>query len=102
MSMLQWISWYQPTEDPRPLNFPPNQYVLGWWVTGETMDGVQILCALVIATTEENAQRITKVDWPEAEDWRFCEETETTELSDRFPYPDWAEKRVKDYNENVS
>ena len=102
MVKLQWVSWWQPTEDYRPLNFPPNQYILGWWKSGEDMEGNASLCALVIAMTEENAKRIIKVDWPEADNWRFCYEKEGTNLSDRFPVSEWMQERINDYNANAA
>lgn len=98
MAKLQWISWYQPTADYRPLTFPPNQAILGWWCTGESANGDATLCALVRADSEEKAQDAVKHDWPEADEWRFCEERGNTELGSRFPPNDWMKERMS-YND---
>jgi len=87
-----WISWYQPTDDYRPLTYPPNEGVLGWWCSGET-DNAYTLCAWVQAANEVEAKNIIKLDWPEAERWRFCEKKDSIEPSDRFPLEEWMEER---------
>ena len=92
-----WISWYQPTEDHRPLTYPPNASILGWWCTGTRgSDDASTMCALVSADSEEAAKQAIRKDWPEAEEWRFCEKKESLELSDRFPLSDWMEPRFRD------
>ena len=68
-----WLSWYQPGDDPRPLTCPPNEAIRGWWVSG-TGDDKFSICAVVDAESEEAAKAAVRVDWPEAEKWRFCEE----------------------------
>lgn len=98
--MIYWISWYQPTEDHRPLTYPPNKGVLGWWCTGMSDKG-DTLCAMVVADTAVHAEEIIRVDWPEAETWRFCDEVATTTLSDRFPLDSkWMKPRIDAYNES--
>jgi len=90
-----WISWHQPTEDFRPLNFPPKQNVLGWWCSGYGGDDTPILCALVEATHEGMAKAVVREDWPEAEKFRFCEPRDNEwRPSDRFPLSDWMEQRL--------
>lgn len=90
MSKYKWVSWYQPEGDHRPINFPPDKKTLGWWKTGERCsDGASTLVALVLAETEEVAVSILKVDWPEVDEIRFCEEKNDTKLSDRFPIKEW-------------
>ena len=92
-----WISWYQPTEDYRPLTDPPNAAVLGWWCSGERCsDSAATLCALVEAKDERRAYVVIKKDWPEAEEWRFCEpRDEAWEPNDRFPVEhDWVRARI--------
>ncbi len=107
--MLYWISWEQDVTksngDHRPLNFPPREEVLGWWCTGEKGDGLcHIMCALVISDTEENAKELLQKDWPETKScvWRFCDVTETTTLSDRFPLADWMKPRIEEYNKQCA
>lgn len=96
MSNYQWISWHQPTGDYRPLNFPPNAAVLGWWCSGYDSDDVPILCALVKATTEDDARKAVKADWPEAERWRFCEQRDTVNcLGTRFVPTEWMVPRLE-------
>jgi hypothetical protein len=93
-----WISWYQPTSDPRPLKFPPNENVLGWWETGlRCSDKAITICALVLAGNKKSAERAIRLDWPEASEWRFCEEKEDAILSDRFPLNEWMSKRIAAY-----
>ena len=87
--MRFWISWQQPTSDPRPLTAPPNAAVLGWWESG-IGDGHFTLCAVVEAKSEAEAKAAVRKDWPEAGDWRFCEERPASwRPSDRFPLSDW-------------
>lgn len=94
-----WISWYQRTSDYRPLSFPPNQRVLGWWKTGEVSDNSFTLVSLVKAKSEDDAKMSILIDWPEAKDnWRFCDEKENTSLSDRFQLSDWMEERINNEN----
>jgi len=95
-----WISWWQPTDDYRPLTFPPNPGVMGWWKSGETMDEKpkSSLCAWVVAKNEDEAMEVVLKDWPEAEDWRFItpQADDWDGPGDRFPLPDWSPKRKKD------
>jgi hypothetical protein len=92
---LFWISWYQPTEDYRPLGYPPNAAILGWWCTGtRTSDDASTICALVRAEDEAAAQSAVIIDWPEAIDWRFCELRHDWQSSARFPLTDWMVERM--------
>ena len=81
-----WISWYQPTEDYRPLRDPPNAAVLGWWCSGYRDDDAT-LCAVVVADSCDKATKVVQVDWPEAFEFRFIEQQEAdwTPPGDRFP-----------------
>lgn len=89
-----WISWVQPGDDVRPLHYPPGQGVLGWWSTGYIQGG-QTLCAMVRAANEQEAKGVVAGDWPEANEWRFCEHRETPEVAGRFPLKDWMLVRMK-------
>ena len=92
---MKWVSWYQPTEDYRPIGFPPNEKVLGWWCTGSGAKGATIV-AVVFADNDAAAKEAVLVDWPEVEEWRFCEdmaESKLTQLSTRFPVSDWMATR---------
>ena len=90
-----WVSWYQPTEDYRPLTFPPVPELLGYWCSGSTYEDPprHTLCAAVLGDSEAEAKANINKYWPEATDWRFCEKCEY-EIdgwwSDRFPLPDWS------------
>lgn len=92
-----WLSWYQPTKDYRPLLDPPNEHVLGWWCSGyRGSDDVPILCALIAARSEDEAQASVKTDWPEAEEWRFCEKKPDDYIpGDRFPIDGWSKERIE-------
>jgi len=92
-----WVSWYQPTEDYRPLSDPPNQNILGWWCSGSRLsDDARTLCAVVLAVDEEHAKTAVTVDWPEAVQWRFVEEKSIDFVpGDRFPIGDgWERQRL--------
>lgn len=93
--MFYWLSWYQPTEDYRPLKDPPNPAILGWWCSGERADGAATLCACVIGENESHARNAVRIDWPEAQEWRFCKPVEEIgwRPSDRFPLVDWMRVR---------
>lgn len=84
-----WISWYQPTEDYRPIYPKGDKEPLGhlYWCTGERADGASTMCAVVDAKDESEAKLTIKKYWPEANEWRFCEERPYNWLpgSDRFP-----------------
>lgn len=86
-----WISWHQPTEDWRSINFPPIG-VMGYWCSGyRGEDDVPILVALVDAESEDDAKAVVLKDWPEATDWRFVKKrTQDYRTGDRFPLPDWS------------
>lgn len=88
-----WISWVQPGNDVRPLHYPPGERVLGWWSTGYTQGG-QTLCAMVRAAGEQEAKDAVTKDWPEADEWRFCDPRETPEVTGRFQLKDWMVERV--------
>ena len=99
--MLFWISWIQPTEDYRPLTYPPTENVLGWWCSGVRSDGANILCAYIVATDVEAAKNEVRRDWPEAVEWRFCETRDSVVTSDRFPLKGWMVSRVERYKNST-
>ncbi len=91
-----WMSWYQQSEDYRPLTYPPNAAILGWWCSGVRDDdeGSSILCAAVLAESMELAEAAVHLDWPEAREWRFCSERDLNFLpGDRFPLAAWMAER---------
>lgn len=89
-----WISWHQPGDDYRPLTYPPNAAVIGWWKSGEGR--MPILCAVVAAADEGAACAAVLQDWPEATDWRFCDEKPADWMpNDRFPLSDWMRERLR-------
>lgn len=90
---IYWISWYEPGTDHRPLSFPPNKAVLGWWCTGESGNRATI-CALVRAESEDAAKAAVREDWA-ADVWRFCDLRPKINLGDRFPLEDWMRPRFK-------
>jgi hypothetical protein len=92
-----WVSWYQDGDDYRPLNFPPNEGVLGWWCSGEAADGSATLVALLAARDESHAREIVNADWPELgeSEWRFADERDSSyRPGTRFVLTDWMEKRM--------
>lgn len=94
---LFWLSWYQPTEDYRPLTSPPNPQILGWWCSGHAAQGATI-CAYVEAEDDKSARDAVKRDWPEAEEWRFIEERNSYQTSDRFVPAEWAAERLQKWS----
>lgn len=101
MSKLKtyWTSWEQPTEDYRPLTFPPNEGILGWWCSGKG-ENYATLCAVIAAENEEDAINIVKKDWPEWIQWRFMNENSEIDLGDRFVVEadSWMIDRLNTYN----
>lgn len=91
-----WMSWYVEEDDHRPLTYPPNKAVLGWWCTGYDGNGRATLCGLIEAETEDAAQQAVFADWPGIE-WRFVDEMEPGYVvtSDRFPLSDWMVERLQ-------
>lgn len=89
-----WLSWFQPGDDFRPMTYPPNASVLGWWKSGITEYG-STLCALVREQSESLAWSAIEQDWPDMEDKRFCEDKGSLFLpGDRFPLSDWMKERI--------
>ena len=94
MSIRYWISWFQPGEDYRPLTFPPNEAIRGWWCSGYT-DTQSVLCAVVDAKSEKEAEDAILMDWPDLYEWRFIEIKPNGWVpGDRFPPSDWMVERL--------
>lgn len=93
-----WVSWVQPTKDYRPVNFPPNPKVLGWWCSGYR-DEQAIIVALIEAEDEKTAEQVIKKDWPEWSVWRFIYERDSDYQppGDRFPLSEWMRQRIKNH-----
>lgn len=91
-----WLSWYQNTDDYRPLSYPPNKGILSWWCSGHSDKGATI-CALVEGKSEEDAWNNVSIDWKSNErEYRFCDEVDKDWLpSDRFPITEkWQKERI--------
>jgi hypothetical protein len=93
-----WISWYETAEDHRPLTYPPNVSILGWWCSGyRCSDDAATICALVEAKDSRSAHNAIVKDWPGDKDWRFTDEVDSGWIpSDRFPVEEWMKERVGD------
>ena len=96
-----WMSWLCTSADFRPLNYPPNAGICGWWCTGDDPDGNATLCAVVDAPSDGQAFAAIYREWPEAEEyvrefgWRFVEQREPTWIpGDRFPPSEWMVARL--------
>lgn len=90
-----WLSWYQPTDDYRPLAFPPNEAILGWWCTGYECDSRPIICALVQAESLEAAWLAVRRDWPEfTKRFQGDRASDYVIRNDRFPLSDWMRERM--------
>lgn len=84
-----WVSWYQPGEDWRPI-YPDGHgrpFDGRYWKSGERCsDDATTVCAVVDAESEDDAKDAIQVFWPEAGEWRFCEEKAMDWTpGDRFP-----------------
>lgn len=92
-----WLSWYQPTDDYRPLTDPPHPQILGWWCTGYNNQDHATICALVEAGSEQDAKVYVEVSWPESAtaEWRFCERRDDWKPTDRFPLSPWMKERLE-------
>lgn len=88
-----WVSWYQPTEDYRPLTHPPSK-LLGWWCSGYNCeDDKAIIVVLLDADDEKQAKEILKEYWPETKNiaWRFFSIKENNFIpNNRFPLSEWS------------
>jgi hypothetical protein len=97
-----WISWAQPTDDFRPLTFPPNEAILGWWRSGYDSNDHATICALV--EVDHNRPELATVaiikEWPEvkevvkAGEWRFFNRVDSSwNPTDRFVREPWMTQR---------
>lgn len=93
--MRFWISWVQKTEDYRPINYPPNSAILGWWKSGIDSNDRAILCACVEAESQDAAEKALCIEWPENErSSRFFDQVaDDYQPGDRFPQSDWMKPR---------
>jgi hypothetical protein len=96
MTKRFWMSWNEPAQDYRPLNYPPNASILGWWCSGYDGDGVvSMICAWVAAEDEDAAKAAVVLDWPGDKSWRFCDEVAMDwRPNNRFPLSAWSKERV--------
>lgn len=98
---LYWCSWVQPTEDFRPIYFPPTENVLAWWRSGEAMDGQShTLCAWVQALNIDDLVKQVQQNWPEiveSSQFRFFDLHKKYKPSSRFPTDqyEWMNERLK-------
>ena len=99
MSKRYWLSWYEKSEDHRPLKYPPGKNILGWWCSGYRGDGEsKTMVALVKAGSESIAWLHVERDWPQPQgmEQRFCNEvSDNWRPSDRFPIADWMKPRIE-------
>jgi len=94
------MSWYCYDEDYRPLTYPPNEAILGWWCSGSGFHSkdkeYNTIVAMVDAKTENEAWSAVFQDWPGI-DKRFCEPQvkDAWQLSNRFILADWMIPRLR-------
>lgn len=97
-----WVSWVNVGEnDYRPITYPPNRGILGWWVSGEDTEGCTILVACVQGEDIDSAKEAVYKDWPELrgteDSFRFFEERDSDydpSKGGRFPLSDWMKERI--------
>ena len=87
-----WVSWYEPSEDYRPVTWPLPPEVAGYWCSGHEWGGAQraTLCAVVDSESDVAARRVINAAWAHdgSIDWRFCDEQPADWMppDDRFPH----------------
>lgn len=102
-----WASFVCTAEDYRPLTYPPNDRILGWWCSGYTPsqfddddEEYAVLCLAIDAADEAGAVDAVLEDWPAFSDngceWRFLEERpDEWRPGDRFPLAPWMTERFE-------
>lgn len=93
-----WVSWFQLSDDYRPLQDPPQpENIKAWWCSGSSEYGAT-LCAIVDAVDEDTATSCIENAWGigDVGDFRFVEEREDSWFpGDRFPITkDWEKSRL--------
>lgn len=103
IATLYWCSWWCEEGDHRPVTYPPNEAILGWWHTGYDSAGRKSLVAMVLAKDPSELIDAIRKDWPEFDgEWRFSDDIEHyRELGTRFPLKPWMEERIEDLGEIV-
>jgi len=96
------LSWYQPSDDHRPMTFPPPEPVIAWWCSGVSEQGATLI-AIVRGQCELDAWVAIRNQqaWPDAGAERFVQyiDIDTTKpepFGDRFPLSDWMRTRLKE------
>lgn len=84
-----WVSWYSPNSE-FTLYRP-------WWVSGESCEGLEIICAALIADDEESAKEQifeTHDNRPSSIDFRFVNErpSDWSPFNARFPKAKWMDE----------
>lgn len=90
-----WLRWLSNVEDHRPVTYPPNQAILGWWCTGYDSKDNGICVGLVQAYSQEQAWIFVSEDWPEMTADSGEEVGIDFPLGDRFPLRDWMKERIE-------
>lgn len=86
-----WMSWIEGVDgdgDYRPLTIPDRALVPAWWASGLDSDDDPILCAVVDATSPDEAEQIIEDHWCSVWHW-FCKQKPLNwrPQADRFPWP---------------
>lgn len=92
---LWWLSWWEASDDWRPMGpeWPPPLPIVAYWSTG--CDGPRTsVVALVCAADEQAAWAAVRAPhcWPTESERRFSRQI-VGPPSDRFPCPEWAVDR---------
>lgn len=104
-----WCSWREVTKDYRPITFPPNDNVLGWWMTGEECGPPDFvrqavnICAFILGKDEDDVRASIKKDWPEFDgEFRFIDQYKLGSLpGNRFLMDDWMRERFKNLEKPI-
>lgn len=96
-----WVSFYFLDSDYRPIGWPPEPGILGYWDSGTRCeDGATTLVIWLEAENAEKAKELLGSDkcWPEVAqgvEWRFFEERDLDwRPNDRFPLAAWSKERL--------
>lgn len=82
-----WISWCHPPYALETAKYNQSNSIIGVWVTGtRVLDNYSTVCAVVDASTKEDAENKIIEHYGNIEEWRFCEEKPSTYMpgKDRF------------------
>lgn len=68
-----WVSFEDKDHRPVPGAYPADKYVAGYWCSGESATGNQIVCAALCCEDMARVHATLQKHWPTHGEIRFCE-----------------------------